>query len=594
MTGRALRLAAWPLLALLVPGTASAFDWVARVGLLYNQNDTWAAPAPKMTQPRLDVDLRLDLRGDIGGPGIFGYGGSVDYRRTTTELNGRRTALADTLTYSVDASVLQHRQSPVGLTVFARRSDGRFESSLAQQIVGDRVTDTWGGTLRLAGAGTPGVDLGYAHTEYDELIAPAPPHTRTGDSFSARISHSTSGAFGIGASYRGERSDGTWVADQFDSHEADFTGSVFFGPDKDLVVVDRYYRRIPTASGLGRFALDTNTFRATLRLGRAPGESTSVAYSDQRSRTEATTSAESSANSLRYNQDFRLGGPHAFLRAIADVSATEQHSTAGSLRSRGATVGPELFWRRAIVTDRKLDPGVRESSLLELSAGPRAGVLAVEGARPRWGHGGVARVRANGPWRSHQLGAQYEVSYGSDLFGLPGWALDQQGSATLGGAAGTGRFNLQATLLARRGWNQVLGDEATRSFSLLGNYAWRRYSVFLQGTVSSGVLPGTGAFVGDGIVLPIGLSTQSTSASGGASVNLVSGLTARAGGTFSHTFLPGQPDLAIREGTAGLAYRYGAFELTLDERLTRTEDGRASVTQNTFFVRVSRAIGSRI
>jgi len=103
-----------------VPATATAFDWAAQVGLLYDRSDTWAENIPRTTQPRLDLDLRLDLRGAIGGPGILAYGGSAAYRRTTTELNGERTGLDNVLTYNVEAAVLQNRKSPVGLTLFTR------------------------------------------------------------------------------------------------------------------------------------------------------------------------------------------------------------------------------------------------------------------------------------------------------------------------------------------------------------------------------------------------------------------------------------------------------------------------------------------
>jgi len=580
-------------LVLLLPATATAFDWAAQVGLLYDRSDTWAENIPRTTQPRLDLDLRLDLRGAIGGPGILAYGGSAAYRRTTTELNGERTGLDNVLTYNVEAAVLQNRKSPVGLTLFARRIDGRYETSLGQPVAGDRVTDTFGGTFRLVGATTPGLELGYRRTAYDEQFGSLPTHSLTNDSVSARVSQSA-GAFALGASYQGDWNDGTWVADQFESREVNFSGSVFLSPEKDIVVVDRYYRRIPTTAGPDTFGVDTNSFRAALRLGRTPGDSTTLAYSDRRSRTEsAGLSGEALDNSLRYSQDFRLRDPTFFVRVVADLSMTEQRTVLAELRSQGGTVGPELWWRRTTTSEKKIAPGVREGTLVEISGGPRAGVLAVDGEPVRYGYGAVLRARANGAWRSHDVGGNYALSYGNDLFGLRGWVVEQQGSATIAGAAGLGRFNAQATLLSRRGWNPILGDEASRSFSLLGNYTWRRYTAFGQASISSGILPGTGSFVGDGVLVPVGFATQSAAASAGASVALLSGLTARASGGYTQSFLPGQPDLSILDANAALAYRYGAFDVTIDDRITRTENGVAPITRNVVFVRISRTIGSR-
>lgn len=576
------------LLALL-PAAVPALDWTLRAGVLYDRSDTWTETTPTTTQPRLDLDLRLDLRGSIGGPGVVAFGGSAGYRYTTIELNGARTDLSTTLTYKADAALFQNRKSPVNLTLFASRDDGTFETS-AGTVAGDRVTDNYGATLRLIGAQTPDLALGYMRNAFDERIGADPIHTRSTDSVIAQVSHSVN-AFGLGASYRGDWSDGTWVADQYESHEVNFVGSVLLGGDRELTLVDRYYARAPTTDASGAFGLDSNAFRATLRLGRTPGDSTTLDYSDRRQVTETSASfTEAITNSLRYTQDFRIDR-ELFVRAVADVSATQERTGAVEVEARGGTVGPELWWRK--VTDRDAERGVATGTLVEFSAGPLVGATAVRGEPTRLGYGGVFRARASGPWASYDLSGSYEVTYGTDLFGRPGWTLDQSGSATIGGAGGAGRFNLQATLLGRRSYAPLLGDQAANSFTLLGNYALYRYTAFAQAGVANGVLPGTEGFVGDGIFVPTGLKTQSASASGGLSVILYSGLTARVSAGYLQSYLPGQPDLTTLEGNAALFYRYGAFQLSLEDRITQTGNGTDPFIRNVLFVRVSRAFGSR-
>lgn len=575
----------------LLPATVLAWDWTLRAGVRYDRSDTWTETTPTTTQPRLDLDLRLDLRGSIGGPGVVAFGGFAGYRYTTIELNGARTDLSTTLTYRADAALFQNRKSPVNLILFAARDDGAFETS-GGAVAGDRVTDTYGGTLRLIGAQTPDLALGYTRNAYDERIGADPIHTRSTDSVIAQVAHSVS-AFGLGASYRGDRSDGTWVADQYESHEVNFIGSVLLGGDRELAIVDRYYARAPTTDASDAFGLDSNAFRATLRLGRTQGESTSLAYSDQRLVTETGASFnEAITNSLRYTQDFRIDA-ELFVRAVADVSATQERTGAVDVEGRGGTVGTELCWRKATAPDRDAERGVATGTLVEFSGGPLVGATAVRGEPTRIGYGGVFRARASGPWASYDLGGSYDVTYGTDLFGRPGWTLDQSGSATIGGAGGAGRFNLQATLLGRRSYAPLLGDQAANSFTLLGNYALSRYTAFVQAGVSNGIPPGTEGFVGDAIFVPTGLETQSASASGGLSVILYSGLTARVSAGYLQSYLPGQPDLATLEGNAALFYRYGAFELSVEDRITQTGTGGDPFIRNVLFVRVSRAFGSR-
>lgn len=574
-------------LVALLPSTGAAFEWNAQIGFLYDRTDSWQETAlPRhSTQPRLDLDLRLELKGDVAGPGVFAWRGTTDYRRTSASIDGANEWKSNALTYHGDVALFQHRNSPFTLTAFADREDTRLDLSQGATVTGDRLTRRWGARASLVGELTPAVDLGYTRIDFDETIASVP-RSRGEDLVTASFSEDV-GAFSAGATYQGDWSDGTWVIDQFQTQEVNVRGDVRFGPTNELVLVDRFYRRVPTATTGPTFSADANAFTASLWIGRTPGEAIRAQFSSQQTLTGTPGSQEESrANSARYSHDVRLD-PELFLRANLDLSTTEQANAAARIRSTGATLWPELWWRREVATGGKIKPGVRAKKLYEISGGPLLSVLATDGAAPAFGYGAATRLQATFPWHRREVGAIYEVRYGKDLFGQPGWLFQQSGSGTVAGDAGPGTYSAVATVLASRSWNPVIGDDMTQSISLLANYAWLRYTAFAQFVLQNGVLPGSDGFKGDGLVIPVGFDTRRTSVNVGGTARFQV-LTARLVARYERSVAPGQPDIDGTELTAGLGYRYGAFELSLDDRFTASP----GLTRNVVFLRLSRTLGS--
>jgi hypothetical protein len=603
VTGRGARTLAAVLLCA-APAAAAAFEWTGRVGLAYDRLDTWTPPAPRQTAPRLDVDLRLDVRGDVAGHGIVDYGAGAGWRRMTSEVQGQSSGLENALVYHADVTVLGYMRSPLTLRMFADRTDGTWERTSGETLTGERLWTSYGATMDVRASGVPALTLGATHAENEDRLQTVPFHDRSLDSLSATLSHSTS-AFGLNAGYRGEWSEGSWVADRYDGREVNVTGTSNLAADRTLTVVDRYFSRAPSTQEAGSFGTEVNSFRAMYQdAGATPGRTTTLHYSDQRASTvvsmdpsalatAARSSDESRTNSLQLRHDSRLPHPEHFVRSVADVSMTDlRRGDASALRTIGGTVAGELWWRRFASTGMKLQPGVYGSRVYELAGGPLVGFVDTAELGTKVGYGGTAHARIGVPWRERQVAGVYDLSYSSNAYGRRGWVLAQGGNGTISGRAGIGGYSLALNVAAQRSWSPVIGPSASRSITGLLRYSWLRYSVQGQASISNGVLPGTSAFVGDGFFVPVGFDTRQTSVALAASASWPSGFGLRADARYTESIGPGQPSYSLYEASSAILYRYGAFDLSMEDRVTTPRIG-GGAKANAFFVRVSRAFGSR-
>lgn len=563
----------------LLPFAGAAFEWTGQLGFVYDRTDSWRENLVHDVRPHYDLDLRLDTKGFFDSPGVFDWRAGAGYRRSSTELNGAKTQLADSFIYSFEGALFRHAESPLTLTGFASRSDTRFGAVAGLDAPGNRTVDRYGGVLHLASAVTPDVDLGYQRNSFKDEIPAQPDHARASDIFSAQLVHDV-GAFALNANYQRENSDGTWVSDQFASDQLYLNAQASLGTTSSVFMYDQYYRRGATTSAAGAFNLDLNTFQVGYRAGTLPGDTTLVRYVNTRALTDTgATLLETLSNTLAYQQDFPTSNSEVFVRGGADLTTRDSRGGLADVNSRGATLRTEAWWRRS---DRR--------RTYELSAGPLVGALQSEDST-RFGYGATARARAEAPWKNYTIGAIYDVTYDTNLFGRNGWALSQQASGSIGGPAGDGRFMVQLGALARRGWADGLGDQAMRSLSARGEYSWQRYKARGQLEMQSGILPGTPqSFLGDGLLIPVGFSTHSTTAVGGVDVRLLTSLSATAQLRYTLSTAPGQPDLDLLETLGAISYRYGAFVLSIEDRLSRST--ASSATDNVVFVRVARTIGT--
>ncbi len=489
--------------------------------------------------------------------------------------------------------MLNHDASPLKLNVYAARADSRVDNKLVGTQVGDQTSKNYGANVALVGAGTPSLVLGVNHREETQTMDAVLDHNRSVNGVSASI---TSGGapFSLAASYRGEWSGGSYVSDDYQSHSADVIGVARFDNDADLVVSDVYYRRVPTSTGAGAYGSEVNSFAASFRNGYTPGRKWTLRYRDVRATTTLDANTDQTlSNSLQYTQDHRLPAPEYFLRGSADFSTSSQQRTGdGSLSATGATLGLQLWWYHDVSTDKTIAPGVKESWLYELAGGPLIAYLDPSGGPVNVGYGANAHGRIGIPLGPRRLNGIYDVVYGTNLYALSGWSLTQTGNVTMTGPAGVGSYDVGLALAASRLSSPVFGESASRSVTARANYRRGRYSFLGQAQLMNGTLPGTSSFVGDGLFIPTGFDTRQVSVLGQAAVGLSSGLSAHVDGRFSESAGPGQPSSTGWDAFAGVAYRYAAFDVSIDEHISWYEAPGGMYSRNMIFFRISRSIGS--
>ncbi len=590
-----IRVPTWVAAALLclAPATALPFEWSGSAGLVYQRSDAWSPGFPRDSQPYLDVSLALRLRGDVVAPAFFSYDGSVAWVRSTSGANGAETGVGTSLVYDLGVHVLHHQTSPLKLTGYASRSDSRSEQKLVGDQVGDETSSIYGGNVALAGAGKPSLTLGFNHLERTRTLDSVLNHEQSANGVTAGIT-SSGGPLSLSANYRGDWSRGTWVSDDHQSHIANVLGVARFQGTGDLTISDVYYRRVPTSTDAGAFGSEVNSFRAAYRNGFVPGRQWTLSYSDVRAVTTVDASGEQTlSNSLHYTRDQRLSAPEYFLRGSADFSTSSQErSGAGSLSASGATVGLQLWWYHDVSTGRKIAPGVIESYQYEIAGGPLVSYVDPAGEPVALGYGATAHGRIGIPLGARRLNGTYDVNFGTNLYAQSGWSLTQSAGVDMTGPAGGGAYDAHLSVAASRRSAPVLGPSASRSVMASGNYRWGRYSLLGQASLSNGTLPGTSSFVGDGLFIPTGFDTRQVGVLVQAAVTLHSGLSAHVDGRVSESAGPGQPSNSGWDASAGVSYRYAAFDVSLDDRISWYEAPGGRYSRNVVFVRISRSIGS--
>lgn len=585
MRTRTVRTIAAGLLALL-PALGSAFEWAGSVGLLYSRSDAWPEGADRVSAPHLDLDLRLDVRGVIGGPGIFSYSGGVGYRRIADSLDGTQTSLSSALSYRFAGNLFQNRTSPLRLNLFANRTDGTVENQGSVGTVsGDTTVARYGAHAQIRISDVPTLQTGYEFVEVDERF-PALAIQRSRDSHIARFGFGhTAGGASINMRFDGDWTRGTWDADNYDQYVVTADGRSLITGRGEIYFADQYTHRDPTVASASVWGYDFNAFSLGYREGATPGDTMLASYRTVHSLIDAGgATTETVSHSARYEQDFRLGKSAYFLRPMADVTFREQRLTTGPLTSSGETLRLLLWWRK------KAGP-----SLLEWNAGPAIGLIQESGEDARVGYGASATVRYSGPWLAQRASLTYQADWRSDLFGQPGWSIRQQGSAGLHGGGLGGRYTVQATASAYRGWTPSQGDQAQRTVQLTGSFSRFKYAGDASIGFASGTAPTVAGadFVGDGIFLPVGFDTHMLSIHAGATAELLSSLRVRAYVRASSNQAPGTPDFAYLETGGSLTYRYGAFDFSLDDRYQRSLADPPTPPVNLLMLRVARTIGTR-
>lgn len=581
MTSRALLRAVATMAALLASSPATAFEWSARAGLDYLRADTWNPAGSQTTIPRLEVDLALDARGLIGGPGVVSWSGGAQYRRSATT----RDSVDDTrdqLSYRLRTSLFTDPRSPLSLSLHATRVEDDFARD--GSATGSLLSSTYGGDLVFsAGSERPFLRAGYtlSQQEQDSPVLGA----------SDRTIHTVTGATALGstnfttrANYRGTFSEGTYAYDNADDHRVDVDADVRLAPSTRLRLRDLAYVRYPATTSPFNPRLETNSFQAVLNL---IGEGTNSQIGTYRylhglNVTPGSPDVERAQHLLSYSVYRALPNPTWILRGTGDVSYAEDRQASATTSAAGQSAGATLYWRN------KHDHG-----FLELRAGGLGGVLEPDVGDPIFGYGGTAGF-SWGRTSSLQTNLSYDVGYRRDLNAVRGWSLRQQAIGQADGRLGLGywRGTLQASAESRN--SPFLGAAANRSLTATVAYRLQRFESSLQLGLSDGLLGAAGSDLsGDGLFLAPSFDSHSRFAVLSGSSRIWRYLSARGHARYASNEVPDRPRFDETDLLASLDFLYGALRLSIEDRYLITEAQGGTARVNQIWLRVYRTLGSR-
>jgi hypothetical protein len=569
----AVALALLAALALPRPSRA-ALEWTARAGLDYQRTTTEGPATPATTVPRLDVDLALDLSGSA--PGVLDLGGGVQYRRTAVTQSSV-DAVRDQLSYRLRSTIFSNPRSPITVTGHATRVEDDFSTDGA--AAGSLRSTVYGGDFTLNGVTRPRLTAGYTFSDLDQASPLVGPSERTVHTVNAAAGHGTA-TYTIGTRYRGSFAEGTYAFDNFDDHRVDVDADVDLTRDFKLRLTDTYYLRHPTTESPFNPRQELNSLSAVLtRLGeRGDNQTASYSYAHGLQSALDSEDQERSQHRLTYALLRVLPDPEWRIRGQVDVAFTEDRLGDATRRASGQSLGGTLFWRRQ-----------RGSNVFEVRGGPTVGVLEPDGQDAVLGYGGTAGLTYV---RQAAIVTQtgYELSYGSDLQGIPGWTLRQQAYGSAEGRLGHGllRGSLQAS--ADRRDNDLFGSGASRALSAALGYRVARGDLRLDAGVQDGLV---GAAPGDGLFLAPPFDSHVRFATLSGSYGLFRYVTVRAHLRRTSRDLPDRPPLGEQEAYASLELAYGALRFAVEDKYVAAEVPTGELRVNQVFFRVSRVLGTR-
>jgi hypothetical protein len=574
----AVRTLALAAVALLAPASAAAqaFAWTGQAGVDYQRLDTERAGGGSASYPRLDLNLKLDLGG--ASPGILSWNAGVGYRRLSASRDGVDD-VRDQVSYRLRTTILTNPRSPVSADLHAERSD---ESTSLEGISSTRYHNTgYGAALRLSPPNRPFLNASYtlSGAEYD--VPTLGNVERTVQSLDATTGMHAS-SYTYRASYRLNRSEGTYALDDYDDHRVDVLADAHVSDATKLTLSDTYYVRSPRETTLAR-RQELNALSAHLRSGERGRDLHTVTYGYTHGvQTSLTEELERTHHRLSYGLERPFPNREWRLVTQLRVSYADDRVDGTPTRTGGESLGLATYWRR------EQGPGRR----VEVHAGPTVALLHPADADTRLGWGASAGGSINRPVGAVQTSASYDVSYESDVDAQAGWSFSQTalGAATGRLALGTLRGSLQ--LSAQRRQSPLLGGAATRSAVLTTSYGWSRHELNLQAAIQDGAA-GTVSGVQDGLFLAPSYSSHHRSLSFAASTSPWTFLSLRARLRYLVTDLPDRPSTDEKEAYAGVEYVYGSLRFALEDRYVIAGAPGGSTRYNQVFVRAYRAFGAR-
>jgi hypothetical protein len=559
-----------------VPAPALGVNGTVRAGVLYTRTNYWPTARPATMVPHLDIDLGLNLHGVVVSREVVSYDLGVGWTRTSDQVPGG--ARTDYLTYAGAATLLQNEVSPVGLSVFANRGETEFATSDSPDAFGRGIATSMGGTVSLKGK-LPRLDTSYSWHDAQTHIPGQPLRDTTAHLVSSSL-QLVSPAVSVTGSYTGELRDGNWSADRVQIHGAtlDATGRI---GNQTVSFTAGSALTEPGELLPGTFRQQTTTFMAGLNAQGTTTLRRMVFYQYGHTLTEApgAPTQEIERQSVRYEGDHFLTRKELFTRWFIDGSYAATSSDETELVTTGETLGTTLFWRPALST-----------YTFEVNAGPRVALLQTE-TEESGGLGATAGARASRPVGIHALQLDWSGAYGQNLFATVGWNFHQTLGATLSGPAATARYSATLRATSTRTHSPVTGDGAGRSLAANATLRMRLGSLYARARLTEGIVGATPErFSSDGLILPAPFNSKEIDAAIGGQARIYPGLSAKLDVHLGRSDIPNRPVLHELAATAGLTYRYAAFGMGVENRISRVETVGGWDTANLVMVRVFRSL----
>ena len=187
-----------------------------------------------------------------------------------------------------------------------------------------------------------------------------------------------------------------------------------------------------------------------------------------------------------------------------------------------------------------------------------------------------------------QFDDRYDVVYADNTTGSGGTSFRQTLAGTLSGPLGTGTFSGQLSLTGERRDDPLFGVGASRTITADFGYWWRRLNARLRLAAPEGLAVPTSGLAGDGLFLAPSYDTRTIYAEAYLTGTLTRRLSLRASARAASIDLPDRPSTSEQELRAGLFFSTGVFELSVEDRVARSED----TLFNQVWVTVSRRFGS--
>lgn len=565
----------------LLPAAASAIDWSTRLGLDYTRIDARSDDGPSSTMPRLDLNLGLDASGFLSAPGVALWSATGQYQRITTS-GDQLGSTRDILSYRAKLSLLNSPRSPLALELFARRHQDDYSVDAPN---GDATvtSTTIGGTARLALRDRPTLSLGYTLSD-DERRGQLWPSSDNRIHTLTASSSLGAPAFTYTADYRGNFSEGTYVADDFADHRVDLNGRAILTPTADFRVSDTYYLRLPSTVAAVNPHQELNTFSAAVRNSGSGLEYQQYAYRYTRAlQTSALTPDAERSNQRADVTVQHVLTPEWRIRATADASLQDDRLGASTDRASGENVGAVASWTRRA-----------GGSATELRGGPSFGLLQPSTGGQVFGYGASAGASLRQAWAPYTIQLNYDVSYASNLHAIRGWNLRQNGNASVDRPFGGGVLTASVLATANAFDSPVFGPAVGRQIQAVGRYQYASWSGFLQYTLSSNLRGAVNdTLASDGLFIPPGYDSHSRMVSAGLSARLFRSVTAKGELRLTSTDLPDRPTFTENELRGSVEWDYGALRIALEDRYLVTDVNDTSGSRNLLMVKIYRVFGSR-